>query len=123
MTPSNHDRHELRAELRRLGLVIRTRRQQLGMSIQQLAEGSMVSPAMVSLVERGLASPSLATLSAMAATLDTSMGGLFGAAEQMRNHPDEDHAPSNENHSTASGPASTPVSTNTTGEPGNPLPA
>jgi transcriptional regulator with XRE-family HTH domain len=117
MANSNHDRYELRAELRRLGLVIRTRRQQLGMSIQQLAEGAMVSPAMVSLVERGLASPSLATLSAIAASLDTSMAGLFGAAEQMHGIIEDSEAP------VVSTDAPSPGAAGLSGDSENSLPA
>ena len=74
----------LRRQLRDIGRALRTRRTELGWSIQYLADQTSVSTAMISLVERGLAVPSLATLNGLARPLGLSLGGLFAVPSVAR---------------------------------------
>lgn len=74
----------LRRQLRDIGHALRARRTELGWSIQHLADQTSVSTAMISLVERGLAVPSLATLNGLAHPLGLSLGGLFAVPSVAR---------------------------------------
>lgn len=73
---------------RRRGAVLRERREALAISLRAFARQCGLSPAHVSKVERGLASPSLATLSRMVDELGLEPALLF--------EPDERTAPSRE---------------------------
>ncbi len=63
-----------------LGAVIRSRREQLGISLRAFARQCGLSPAHVSKVERGLASPSVGTLSRIVQELGLDGSDLFGTA-------------------------------------------
>ena len=80
----DHQNALLRAQLVHIGSVLRTRRQAHGWPIQQLADCAGLSAAMVSLVERGLAAPSLASLSALADCLGLRMVDLFATTDDRR---------------------------------------
>ena len=54
----------------RVGPLIRARRRQLHLTLQQLADGAGISVGYVSQVERDLATPSLGTLANIARSLD-----------------------------------------------------
>lgn len=60
-----------------VGAVLRDLRTQRGLSARDLAAASGVSAAMVSRIEGGRVSPSLATLSSLAVALDTPLASLF----------------------------------------------
>ncbi|MBI2387965.1 MAG: helix-turn-helix transcriptional regulator [Elusimicrobia bacterium] len=60
-----------------VGRGIRDRRLELGMTLEDLAEGSSRHPAFIGMIERGHKKASLATLSAIAAALDVDMAHLF----------------------------------------------
>lgn len=80
----DHQTALLRSQLVHIGAVIRSRRQERNWPIQQLADCAGLSSAMVSLVERGLAAPSLASLTALADCLGLRMVDLFAAADDRR---------------------------------------
>lgn len=67
----------LKERLETVGGRIRAARKQHKLSIQQLADETGLSTAMISLVERGMAVPSLGTLAAVASKLELSLGELF----------------------------------------------
>jgi transcriptional regulator with XRE-family HTH domain len=67
----------LRDHLDAVGVRLRSARKSEGLSIQQLADETGLSTAMISLVERGLAVPSLGTLAAIGSKLRLSLGELF----------------------------------------------
>lgn len=62
-----------------IGAVVRRRRSQMGMAAAVLARTSGLSPGMLSRIERGLISPSLTTLQALAQALHVPMGTLFSS--------------------------------------------
>lgn len=59
-----------------IGLKIREMRQVRGLTLQALAESTKISPSMLSLVERGRASPSIGTLIVVANALQITMSDL-----------------------------------------------
>jgi transcriptional regulator with XRE-family HTH domain len=62
---------------------VRSRRQEIGLSVSQLAERSEISKGMLSKIENAQTSPSLATLARLAAALDMPVTSLFrGLAEE-----------------------------------------
>jgi transcriptional regulator with XRE-family HTH domain len=61
----------------RFGVRLRTLRQQAGLTQEQLAEAAEVSINFVSLVERGLKSPTLATMERFANALKVPLLELF----------------------------------------------
>ena len=60
-----------------IGAHLRTRRQQLGLSLRELAERLGVSASLISQIERGRANPSVSTLYALVAELDISLDDLL----------------------------------------------
>jgi transcriptional regulator with XRE-family HTH domain len=62
-----------------IGSRMRTAREQLGLSLKDVATATGLSTAMVSLVERGKASPSVGTIVSISDALGLSMVGLFSA--------------------------------------------
>lgn len=66
---------------RRRGAVLRERREALGISLRAFARQCELSPAHVSKVERGLASPSLGTLARIVDELGLEPALLFGPAD------------------------------------------
>lgn len=69
-----------------VGGVIRRRREARGISLRAFARQCDLSPAHVSKVERGLASPSLLTLTRIVQELDLHGADLFGLAQQVPGH-------------------------------------
>ena len=68
-----------------VGAIIRRRRQALGLTLRAFARQCDISPAHLSKVERGLASPSLAMLTRLVQELDLHGADLFGlGAEEDR---------------------------------------
>lgn len=63
-----------------LGEAIRDRRGELGLTLEGLAERAGVSRAMLSEIERGVKTPTIRTLSQIAAGLGTTVGQLIGEA-------------------------------------------
>jgi DNA-binding XRE family transcriptional regulator len=63
---------------------IRTRRQQLGYSVDKLAERSEMSKSMLSKIENASVSPSLATLSRLAVALDMPFTSFFRGLSEER---------------------------------------
>ena len=64
------DKDTVSKRLLQAGQMIRARRVQLGLTLQQLGEKAGLSPAFISLVERNKASPSLVSLVNLARALD-----------------------------------------------------
>lgn len=64
-----------------LGASIRQARQAAGFSVRGLAAKTEVSPSLISQIERGRATPSVATLWAIATQLGIPIGELFNGAE------------------------------------------
>jgi transcriptional regulator with XRE-family HTH domain len=60
-----------------LGARVRAYRTRIGMSARELASASDLSPGFISQLERGLASPSVATLLRICRALDVHIGDLF----------------------------------------------
>jgi transcriptional regulator with XRE-family HTH domain len=60
-----------------IGAHLRTRRQQLRLSLRELAERLGVSASLISQIERGRANPSVSTLYALVAELDVSLDDLL----------------------------------------------
>jgi mannose-6-phosphate isomerase-like protein (cupin superfamily)/DNA-binding XRE family transcriptional regulator len=65
----------------RLGGAIRARRRQLGMTLVEVAAAAGLSHPFLSQLERGLARPSMRSLTAIAATLGTTAQALMAEAE------------------------------------------
>jgi transcriptional regulator with XRE-family HTH domain len=63
-----------------VGLNIRARRRQLGMTLENLSEASGLSPSYIGLVERDVKKASLLTLELLAAALGTPVAKLFKRA-------------------------------------------
>lgn len=65
-----------------VGAQVRALRQALGMTISDLASASGLSPGMLSKVENGQTSPSLATLQALASALNIPLASFFTKFDQ-----------------------------------------
>jgi transcriptional regulator with XRE-family HTH domain/quercetin dioxygenase-like cupin family protein len=74
---TNPDPSPERAALPEVGEQIRGRRQSLGMSVRELARRLTLSPSLISQIERGKATPSVATLYAITTELKMSLDELF----------------------------------------------
>lgn len=75
------------ATVREIGQRIRRLRKERGMTLQGLAQLTGVSTSMLSMVERGQATPSIGTLVAVATTLGLPMSGLFVTPEAETRSP------------------------------------
>ena len=64
-----------------IGEKFRRRRRSLGLTLQDVADEAGLSVGFISLLERGMASPSLTSLSAIARALDIELGELFTVPE------------------------------------------
>ncbi|MHA3705030.1 helix-turn-helix domain-containing protein [Jatrophihabitans sp. YIM 134969] len=64
----------------RLGVRLRRARRAASLTLRQVGEAAGVSESFVSQVERGVANPSVATVSRLAAALDTTVAALFTGA-------------------------------------------
>ena len=67
-----------------IGRQVRQFRQQLDMTLVELAKLTGLSPGMMSKIENGMTSPSLATLSALAQALNVPVTSLFRKYEEQR---------------------------------------
>ena len=74
---SDADSSPERAALPEVGEQIRDRRQSLDMSVRELARRLTLSPSLISQIERGKATPSVATLYAITTELKMSLDELF----------------------------------------------
>jgi transcriptional regulator with XRE-family HTH domain len=68
----------------RIGREVRTLRTRLGLTGGELAKASNISTGMLSKIETGQISPSLATLEAIAAALNVSLASIFAGTEARR---------------------------------------
>lgn len=69
--------------LRTIGAAIRSRRQELNMSLRELSKQSGLSIGFLSLVERGRSSPALTSLSNVAKALGVELSSFFPAQEEQ----------------------------------------
>jgi transcriptional regulator with XRE-family HTH domain len=67
-----------------IGSQVRRYRNQLGLTVAELAEGASLSSGMLSKIERGNISPSLATLRALSIALNVPVTALFRQFEEQR---------------------------------------
>lgn len=65
----------------RFGAALRSARESVGISQEDLANRAGLHRTYVSLIERGQRTASIAVVEKLAAALDTSMSGLIGGAE------------------------------------------
>ena len=83
--PNSPEQIQGRDRAEAVGAIIRGRRQALGFTLRAFARQCDISPAHLSKVERGLASPSLTMLTRLVQELDLHGADLFGlAAEEER---------------------------------------
>jgi transcriptional regulator with XRE-family HTH domain len=75
---------ELRTLERALGGQVRQLRRQHDLSVAELAGAANISAGMLSKIENGQISPSLATLQSISAALGTPLSGLFAAFEERQ---------------------------------------
>ena len=75
--------------LRTIGVAIRSRRQELNMSLRELSKQSGLSIGFLSLVERGRSSPALTSLSNVAKALGVELSSFFPAEEEEQNEAEE----------------------------------
>lgn len=67
-----------------IGREVRAFRNQLGMTVMELAKASGLSPGMLSKIENGLTSPSLFTINALCRALNIPVTALFRRYEEQR---------------------------------------
>lgn len=67
----------LRPDYPQIGTHLRQRRNELGLSLRDLAERLGVSPSLISQIERGRANPSVSTLYSLVAALEVSLDDLL----------------------------------------------
>ncbi len=67
-----------------VGAQIRALRQILGMTLSELASAAAISTGMLSKIENGQTSPSLATLQALAGALNMPLGSFFATFDEKR---------------------------------------
>jgi transcriptional regulator with XRE-family HTH domain len=83
--PASHGASpETRDTMRDVGAQIRRIRKRRNMTLQQLGAETRTSVSMLSMLERGVAMPSISTLVAVASALGTNMSDLFGAGDEHR---------------------------------------
>lgn len=68
----------------RLGETVRTLRKSLGLTVAELASAAGISTGMLSKIENGSISPSLATVQALAQSLNVPISQLFAEEEERR---------------------------------------
>lgn len=73
--------------IQRVGARIRSRRQAVGMTLNELAEQTGVSTSMLSMLERGVAGASIGTLVAVSSALHVHMYDLFDHPEEPEQSP------------------------------------
>lgn len=67
-----------------IGLQVRTFRRQLNMTVAELSKQAQLSPGMLSKIENGLTSPSLATLKSLSRSLNVPVTSFFRKYEEER---------------------------------------
>jgi transcriptional regulator with XRE-family HTH domain len=67
-----------------IGLQVRTFRRQLNMTVAELSKQARLSPGMLSKIENGLTSPSLATLKSLSRALNVPVTSFFRKYEEER---------------------------------------
>lgn len=77
LSSENRVTHEAQIYLRNVGEMLQEQRNNRGLNVRELAEISGVSSGMISQIERGLANPSINTLSRLAAALGLQLGFFF----------------------------------------------
>ena len=70
-----------------MGRRIQVLRERCGLSLRRLAEKASVAPGMISFIERGKNSPSIATLQKILAALDTDLRSFFGGGQEAGKGP------------------------------------
>jgi transcriptional regulator with XRE-family HTH domain len=70
--------------MRRVGAQVRRLRTKRGMTLQQMSAETGTSVSMLSMLERGVATPSIGTLVTVASVLGTHMAELFGEQQEPR---------------------------------------
>jgi transcriptional regulator with XRE-family HTH domain len=80
-----------------IGGKLRAERERQGLTVREMARRVDVSPSLVSQIERGLVTPSVATLWSMTAELGLAMDGLFTGTEQV------EHSNAGAEHGAAAG--------------------
>ncbi|WP_162602587.1 helix-turn-helix domain-containing protein [Nocardioides daejeonensis] len=70
--------------MREVGAQIRRLRKRRNMTLQALGDATGTSVSMLSMLERGVATPSISTLVSVASALGTHMSDLFGAGGEQR---------------------------------------
>jgi transcriptional regulator with XRE-family HTH domain len=70
--------------MRKVGAQVRRLRTKRGMTLQQMSAETGTSVSMLSMLERGVATPSIGTLVTVASVLGTHMAELFGEQEDPR---------------------------------------
>jgi len=73
-----------------LGAAIRRRRKAMGKTLVEVADGSSLTTGFISQVERGISSPSLASLLSIAATLQTTVEQLLSVREEFSEYVQSD---------------------------------
>ncbi len=68
---------------KQFGLVVRKRRHAVGFSQETLADRARLHRTYISLLERGLRTPSILVVKQLAGALDTTMASLMGELEQL----------------------------------------
>lgn len=81
LAPADQKAGSLEAEI---GLQVRRLRKSLGLTVAELAMATGISTGMLSKIENGATSPSLATLRALAQSLNIPMSQLFREEEERR---------------------------------------
>ena len=77
LEPSAADRSSAQQVIEGVGARMRSTREELGLSLRDIADATGLSVSMVSMVERGKASPSVGTMVAIGDSLGLSMAELF----------------------------------------------
>jgi len=81
---SNQEQHSVKALQIAIGKQVRTHRKRLNMTVAMLAKQSQLSSGMLSKIENGQTSPSLATLTSLANALHVPVTSFFRSYEEQR---------------------------------------
>ncbi|SLN36016.1 helix-turn-helix domain-containing protein [Ruegeria meonggei] len=81
LAPTERAKAKTKGKPTELGQAIRRRRKAMGLTLEQVAKSSDLTTGFLSQVERGLSSPSLTSLMAIAAALQTSIEQLLSVPE------------------------------------------
>lgn len=90
-SPTGSGRSKPKGTPTELGQAIRRRRKAMGLTLDRVAQTSELTTGFLSQVERGLSSPSLSSLMAIAAALQTSIEKLLSVPEVFTEHVAKDN--------------------------------